>query len=359
MADSLIKHLVGIDRSNEYLLYQSFGDHFFDPDVGKNHDVIKGENVQYGLCHRERGKAQNFWREPPHDFEQQLGSPDVIHANNFFCPGHVKKAKVVYTLYDLGFIENPEWTTEANRIGCFDGVFNASLFADRIIAISEYSRSHFLKIFPHYPGDRIVVVHLASRFRAPTPLQRPDTLAFLRPEKFWLNVGTLEPRKNHSRLLKAFAKLKAALNLELPLVIAGGRGWMLDNFQEEIRALDLSEKVILLGYVDNLELQWLYQNCFCMVYPSLFEGFGLPVLEAMSLGAPVIASSTSSIPEIMGKTGVMVDPYDEDSIFRAMQRFMVGEHSREQLSAMAIARAQDFSWKASAQKVLWLYQSLV
>lgn len=359
LADCLIRHLAQIDRVNDYILYPSFGDHFFDPGMPDSCDVIRQKNIQYGLCHRQPDKAQKFWRNPPEDFEAELGNPDVIHANNFFCPIGLKHAKLVYTLYDLGFIENPDWTKEANRVGCFDGVFNASLYADLIIAISEYSRSHFLKTFPHYSPDKVAVVHLASRFSSPNPIQRPESLDILRPGKFWLNVGTLEPRKNHLRLLKAFAKLKANTGQDLPLVIAGGKGWMLDDFQNQIASLGVSEDVMLLGYVNDMELQWLYQNCFCMVYPSLFEGFGLPVLEAMSQGAAVISSNNSSIPEIAGAAGVLVDPLDEEAIYQAMRRLATGELSRDRLRGMASERAKKFSWRASATRTLELYQSLV
>lgn len=359
LADSLIRHLAQIDRVNDYVLYPSFGDHFFDPGMPANCSVIKQQNVQYGLHHRQPDKAREFWRNPPEDFEAQLGNPDVVHANNFFCPTGLKRAKLVYTLYDLGFIENPEWTTEANRIGCFDGVFNASLYADLIVSISEYSRRHFLKIFPHYPPDKVAVVHLASRFSSQTPIPKPGSLDVLQHGMYWLNVGTLEPRKNHMRLLKAFARLKESSMQKFPLVIAGGKGWMLDDFQNQIISLGLREDVILLGYVNDMELQWLYQNCFCMVYPSLFEGFGLPVLEAMSQGAPVITSNSSSIPEIVGEAGVMIDPYDEDAILQAMKQIASGEVNRGTLGKMAITRAQGFSWEISAQKVMRLYQSLV
>ncbi|MHB8621927.1 MAG: glycosyltransferase family 4 protein [Sulfuricaulis sp.] len=359
LSDSLIRHLAEIDRQNDYILYPSFGDHYFDPEMPDNCVVIRKNNIQYGLCHRQLSKAQEFWRQPQKDFEAQLGNPDVIHANNFYCPSGLRHAKLVYTLYDLGFIENPEWTTEANRVACFDGVFNASLYADLIVAISEYSRKHFLKIFPHYPENKVAVVHLASRFSSQKSIKKPISLDALQPGRYWLNVGTLEPRKNHMRLLNAYAKLKAFNSNTFPLVIAGGKGWMLENFNDQIKSLGLYEDIIQLGYINDTELQWLYHNCFCMVYPSLFEGFGLPVLEALSQGAAVITSNTSSIPEIIGNAGIMVDPYDEDAILHAMHRLMTGEVNRETLREMAILRAANFSWEISAKKVLILYQTLV
>jgi hypothetical protein len=134
---------------------------------------VDGSHVRRGLAHGTQDAARSFWSRPPANLETQLGYPDVVHANNFFCPTTLRKARLVYTLYDLSFLEHPEWTTEANRSGCFDGVLNASLYADRIIATSEYSRRHFLETFPHYPSERLAVVPPATRFARRGDLARP------------------------------------------------------------------------------------------------------------------------------------------------------------------------------------------
>src|SRR5262249_19420115 len=140
---------------------------------------VDGHHVRRGLAHGTPDAARAFWSRPPDDLEAQLGHPDVIHANNFFCPTTLRSVKLVYTLYDLSFLEQPEWTTEANRAGCSDGVFKASLYADRIIAISAYSRRHFLQTFPHYPSENVVVVPPASRFVRRAGTGRPKGLPSL------------------------------------------------------------------------------------------------------------------------------------------------------------------------------------
>jgi glycosyltransferase involved in cell wall biosynthesis len=357
-ADSLARSLAQIDRDNEYILYPTFGDFYFDDSMPVFCPIRQG-NVRYGLRHKLLDKAQHFWRYPPADYETQIGHPDIIHANNYFCPAKLQKARLVYTLYDLGFVENPEWTTEENRTGCFNGVFNASLYSDFIVAISEYSRRHFLDIFPHYPAERIAVVYPASRFSSPETFSKPGSLDALQAEKFWLSVGTLEPRKNHKRLIQAYARLKAHAGKAFPLVLAGSEGWLMEDFRKEIDDLGLRQDIILLGYVDDISLQWLYQNCFAALYPSLYEGFGLPVLEAMTLGAPVITTNSTSIPEIVGSSAILIDPMQEEEIFQAMLTLSSNQTYRVTLREEALQQAKNFSWERAAKEILEIYRNLV
>lgn len=356
-ADSLIRQLAKIDTENEYILYPTFGNAYWDANWHTTTCQIEQPNFRRGLGHRTCTAAQLFWSDPSWDHEAQLGYPDIVHANNFFCP-KLRQAKLVYTLYDLGFVGRPEWTTEANRIACFAGVFNASLYADRVIAISEYSRRHFLEIFPHYSPERIVVIYPASRFAERTDMVRPRSLAQLQPNEFWLNVGTLEPRKNHRRLLQAYARLKASRDKTFPLVLAGGRGWLMDGFDKLIDELGLRQDAILLDYVDDVTLQWLYRNCFAFVYPSLFEGFGMPVLEAMSLGAAVVTSCVSSLPEITGDAALSVAPDSVDGLAEAMARLQHNSDLRADLQRRALERSALFSWEQTARGVLQIYRTL-
>ena len=275
-ADCLIRHLAEIDTQNEYILYPTFGDSYWDAEGPAATARIDRPNFRRGLSQATLAEAQQFWRNPGDDFEARLGEPDIVHANNFFCPHGLSQARLVYTLHDLMFLEQPESTTEANRNGCFTGVFHASLHADLIVAVSQYSRRHFLDIFPHYPSDRVAVAHLASRFHRQPDCARPGKLARLRPGRFWLTVGTIEPRKNHRRLLQAYARLKAQVGESFPLALAGGKGWLMEDFESFVDKLGLRRDIVGLGYVEEAELQWLYQNCFAFLYPSLFEGFGLP-----------------------------------------------------------------------------------
>jgi len=354
-ADSMIQRLAGLDSVNEYILYPTFGGLYWDPKWKASTRRISAPNFCVGLGHASLASHRSFWSNPDRRLEEFLGNPDIVHSNNFFCPRGLDSALLVYTLHDISFLENPEWHLEENRQGCFDGIFDAALCADMIVAVSEYSRRHFLEIFPHFPGDRIMVVHLASRFSYAPGIARPSSLSFLEPNRFWLNVGTLEPRKNQRGLLRAYARLKADARVNMPLVMAGSRGWLMDDIHRTIRELGLSRDVFLPGYVDDTQLQWLYQNCYASVYPSLFEGFGLPVLEAMSLGAPVISSNVTSIPEIVGDAGLLVDPRDEDAIFRAMLELRENRPLRERLKEQGLRRAGEFSWEKAARALLECY----
>jgi glycosyltransferase involved in cell wall biosynthesis len=357
-AYSLIRELAAIDSQNEYILYPTFGDAYWDPDWPTSTFQTSRPNFRRGIGHRTHEALQVFWNTYTLDLDDHLGRPDIVHSTNFYCPVGLRRARLVYTLYDLCFVLHPEWTTETNRISCFTGVFNASAYADHIIAISDHTRRHFVDVFPHFPPDAISVVYPASRFAGPADPPRPTGLPPLQPEAFWLSVGTIEPRKNHKRLLAAYAHLRARQNNVGPLVLAGAKGWLVDDFDAVLEHLGVRPHVLVLGYVDDDALQWLYENCFAFVYPSLFEGFGLPVLEAMSLGAPVIASGVTSIPEIAGDAALLIDPERTEDLAAAMERLHTDEHLRERLRAASLQRAKLFSWRRAAQQVLDLYAAV-
>jgi glycosyltransferase involved in cell wall biosynthesis len=247
---------------------------------------------------------------------------------------------------------------EENRSGCFAGVFQAATSADFIVTISQHTRRDFLGTFPHYPSDRVKVLYGASRFDAQAEARQPEAAKALRQGSFWLTVGTLEPRKNYLRLLQAFAGLRSRLKTTLPLVIVGGDGWLTEEFFDALRESEVREQVILLGRIPDPELVWLYRNCFCLVYPSLYEGFGLPIVEAMSQGAPIISSLGSSLEEVVGSAGLLIDPYDVDAISNAMEKLATGELVHEELGRRSLLRAGEFSWHAAASALVDIYHQV-
>ena len=143
------------------------------------------------------------------------------------------------------------------------------------------------------------------------------------------------------------------------MVLAGGKGWLEDDLEEFVQELGLSDNVLLLGYVSDKELSWLYRNCFSFVYPSLYEGFGLPVLEAMGQGAAVITSSTTSLPEVAGSAALFVNPLDELDIVGAFQKVGGDVNYREELKRRAVIQAKKFSWEKSAAEVLKIYNQVI
>ena len=353
-AHAMLQALLELAPEHSYSLFPSFGDFYFDA-LMPIQNPYPGRHVQYGPRHLAREAACSFWTGL--DAEASLGKPDVIHANNFWCPTQLASSRLIYTFYDLGFVVNPSWTTEANRVGCFDGVFRSAMAADWVVAISEASRAHYLRVFPHFPHERIRVIYPCSRFVDSTAKgKRPEALANIPAGAYWLTVGTLEPRKNLRRLVDAYARYLALGGAPMPLVLAGGKGWLMEDFQSYLRERAIDTQIVMTGYVSDDELIWLYRNCYANLYPSLFEGFGLPVLEGMQFGAPTLTSNSTSIPEVGGDAAILVSPEDTEGWAQAMLRLAGNRLERDQLSAAALAQAGRFDWKRSAKALLQLYQ---
>lgn len=350
-AHALIQAMLDLSPETRYSLYPSFGDFYFDVLMPMKNPYKKG---QYGPRHVTRETAGAFWKKK--DVESQLKRPDIIHANNFWCPTQLKTSRLIYTFYDMGFLVDPNWTTEANRNGCFNGVFRASIAADWIVAISKASRAHYLEIFPHFPEDRIRVVYPCSRF-ADTNREgtRPKALNNIPEGGFWLSVGTIEPRKNQRLLAEAYARYLALNGKPMPLVFAGGNGWLMEDFQKHLQVLGIEAQTIMTGYVSDDELIWLYRSCYASLYPSLFEGFGLPVLEGMQYGAPTMTSKTSSIPEVAGDATILLSPDDIEGWAQAMLSLSLNPEERQRMSIASKEQAREFDWKQSAAALLQLY----
>lgn len=352
-AHALIKALLEVAPEHRYSLFPSFGNFYFDAKMPIG-NPYSGRDLHYGPRHLTGEAASLFWIG--NDVEASLGLPDIIQANNFWCPTQLTSSRLIYTFYDMGFAINPAWTTEANRVGCFDGVFRSAIAADWVIAISESSKAHYLSVFPHFPEERIRVIYPCSRFSdSSTKGKCPKVLEGVVPGKYWLNVGTIEPRKNQYRLVEAYARYLALGGEPMPLVLAGGKGWLMDDFQKHLSELAIEAHVVMTGYVSDDELIWLYRNCYANLYPSLFEGFGLPVLEGMQFGAATLTSNSTSIPEVAGNAAILLDPEDTESWVQAMLRLAANKFERDQLSFAAIEQSKRFDWKQSAVALLQLY----
>ncbi|MCF7966206.1 MAG: glycosyltransferase family 4 protein [Methylobacter tundripaludum] len=352
-AHALIQRMLELAPEHRYSLFPSFGDFYFDAlmPIG---NPYPGRDVHYGPRHLTREAARVFWTG--NNAEVSLGLPDIIHANNFWCPTQLTSSRLIYTFYDMGFVVDPSWTTETNRVGCFDGVFRSAIAADWVVAISEASRTHYLSVFPHFPENRIRVIYPCSRFAdSSAEGRRPKALDAVSVGSYWLSVGTIEPRKNQRRLAEVYARYLALGGVPMPLVLAGGEGWLMEDFQKHLAELGIEAQVVMTGYVSDEELIWLYRNCYANLYPSLFEGFGLPVLEGMQFGAPTLTSNSTSIPEVTGNAAILLAPEDIESWAQAMLRLAMNRNERDQLGMAAQKQAALFNWKSSAAALLQLY----
>jgi len=276
----------------------------------------------------------------------------------FYVMGHIVRPASnrvnAFLVPDLTPLHDRQWHTDATREHWQEQYDLIRKYADCLITFSEHTKSDVVEHLD-IPAHKIHAIPLAAseRFR---PLAREEVAKELQtiglqPEAYILSVGTLEPRKNHVRLIRAFQRLRergAAGNQKL--VLAGPKGWHYDAIFAEIDRLGLQSHVLHLGHYPRLEV--LMNGATVMAYPSLFEGFGLPPLEAMACGTPVLASNTSSLPEVVGNAGRLIDPHDEESMANALAEIIADTALRSQMRVAGLARAQEFSWQRTAQSTL-------
>jgi glycosyltransferase involved in cell wall biosynthesis len=353
---SLIDALAALDRRNEYVLYPFFY-YIFDPRFKELKSPAPNFSVRFNSV-PERWVRYLWFRSliPRHLL---IGNVDVLHSTTYCCPRR-HPGKLVMTIHDISFLHYPEYHTEANRIHCLKGTMEGAISADRIIAVSEHTKKDLVE-YLNVPDDRIVVTPLAAR-KEFHPRPQDQVREYVRrcwglESPYLLSVGTLEPRKNIRSLIRAFCSLPNDVTHDCPLVIAGGKGWLSSDVHQLVADMRAESKVRFLGYIPEPDLPWLYCGATCFVYPSLYEGFGLPPLEAMASGIPVITSNTSSLPEVVGDTGLLVDPRSEEELKQTMIRALSDEGLRSEMSRKALDRSKLFSWERTAAETLRAYES--
>jgi len=282
---------------------------------------------------------------------------DLLHSTHYSSP-LARRVPSVVTFCDMTFVQRPEVHVPVKRL-LFPWLMRASVArARRLIAISESTRRDMLVTYALEP-ERVVTVPLAAgpQWR-PQPAEQVREIAArygLEPRRYVLYVGVLEPRKNVHRLVEAFARIAAA-RPGLVLALGGKRGWMADAVDAAIARAGLGERIRRLGYVANADLPPLVGGAAAFVYPSLYEGFGLPVLEAMSCGAPVITTNVSSMPEVAGDGALMVEPEDVGALASAIERVLDDRAFAADLGRRALAAASRFSWARCARETVDVYE---
>ena len=287
------------------------------------------------------------------------GPLDVFHSPDFVLPPPGRGTRTLVTVHDLSFVRDPASAAPGLRRYLETVVPRSVARADHVIAVSQATRSDLIELY-HTPPEKISVVYegVGAEFRPAADTTAVRARYGLGQAPFVLAVGTLQPRKNYERLIRAFASAFPA-PAEARLVIAGGRGWLYDSIFETVRAVGLAERVLFPGFVPDLDLPALYTAARVLAYPSLYEGFGLPMLEAMACGTPVVASTAACLPEVAGGAALLVPPTDVEALAQALQRAFSDETERGALAARGRARAAQFRWEAAAQQVLGLYHRLL
>jgi len=282
---------------------------------------------------------------------------EVAHVQYTIPP--VMPCPVITSIHDVSFKRHPEFFPRKDRLILDMGVRRARKQAFRILALSEYTKKELLDLY-RMPDEKVAVVYpgVDERFK---PLDRAAARELVDREygigfPFVLTVGVIQPRKNLDRLLEGFAILKGILRSDHKLVVVGKYGWKQANLEQRIHELELAANVIFTGYVPHEDLPAFYSAADVFVYPSVYEGFGLPPLEAMACGAPVIAGDRSSLPEAVGEAGIMVDPYDPDAFARAMAGVLSSESLRAEMSALGLDQAKKFSWDRTAREAMTIYR---
>jgi glycosyltransferase involved in cell wall biosynthesis len=276
-----------------------------------------------------------------------------------FVPLKIKSKKLVVTIHDFGWRLFPRWHP-ADRVNYFERNFWEKISeADRIIVVSQFIRDQAVETFG-LPADRIRIIYNgfdSGAFRK----CKPDEMEYVRqkyglPKTFLLFVGSTDPRKNLENLILAYNTLSKDIQRDCKIIVVGAKGFKNNRITRLLK--NLTDKVVCLGYVSNTDLAGLYNLATLFIYPSFYEGYGMPPVEAMACGCPVITSSVSSLPEVCGDAAYYVDPYDVNSIADGIYKVITDENLRMSLSQKGLANAARFSWAKSAQEHLKLFEEI-
>ena len=283
--------------------------------------------------------------------------PDLLHGLAYALPVAWAGPGVV-TIYDLSFLRFPKAFNLTNRIYLTATTRATARRARRILTISEHARRDIVR-FLSVPEQRVDVTYPAAeeRYRLlPTPAVEAFRVARGLPKSFIFAVGTLEPRKNLVGLLHAHARLRRP---RVPLYVAGGTGWRFGPIFDTVHQLGLQDDVHFLGFVPEDELPLWYNAARLFAFPSLYEGFGLPVLEAMACGTPVVTSTAASLPEVAGQAAVLIPPQDTTRLAQEMERVLDDPQRQMEMRAAGCIQASRFSWRAMTDQTIASYQRAV
>lgn len=349
---NLINGLAKIKDGNDYYI-------FMNNELSK--EFFNFENNNFHIINK-NFKNRIFrviWQFFLFPFELKKLKVRVLHSPNYITPLFKLGFKVIVTIHDLTFYLFPEKFTVTKRL-----LFKYMLplfikISDKIIAVSNNTKKDILKFFKI--SERKVIVTFESYPEYYTYNNDSNDQNILIKygigSKYLLFVGMIEPRKNILSILKSFKEIDS--DLELDLVIAGKKGWYyreIELYLEKLLRIGIKNKIIFTGYVSEPELKYLYQNAFIFIYPSIYEGFGLPPLQAMACKVPVITSNLSSLPEVVGNAAIMVNPYDINKISEAIRTLYNDFDKRSELVNKGVIQAKKFSLENFAKNTIDVYK---
>jgi len=281
---------------------------------------------------------------------------DIYHFFNFTIPKNIK-GKVINTIYDTVFISAPE--TMGDRKELEEYKYGAQK-SDLIITISESAKNDIIKNLG-VTEDKIEIVHPGIDLENYSQKYEKEELERIRkkynlPSEYILYLGTIEPRKNIERIIKAFIKYKEKVDDDLKFVIVGKKGWKYENIMKLIESMGTD--IIITGYIDEEDKIPIYKLAQFFTFPSLYEGFGMPVLEAMAAGVPVVTSNVSSLPEVAGDAAILVNPLNEDEIFEAYKKIRNDSNYREEMILKGYEQAKKYQWKKSVEVLEKVYEKM-
>ncbi len=355
---NLVDALLRTDADDEFTLFSA------EPTT-KTRRFPTGEGAERarmvtGLLDHRRMTILWHRLQAPLPIQMFAGCADVLHAPDFSLPPSVGSRTVV-TIHDLAFMTHPECAVPSLRAYLHRVVPRAIAKANHIVAVSQATANDLTNLLDVDPR-KITVIHLgvdpAMRRVEEAAKQSAAIERYGLRTPFVLAVGTIEPRKNYARLIEAFSIARAKPGGPAQLVIAGRNGWLYDDVYAAVDQHGVSDAVRFLDYVSDDDLPTLYSLASVVAMPSLTEGFGIPVVEAMACGAPVVASAGGSLPEVVGGAGVLVPPMDVSALAEAITQVVSDVPLRERLVALGYERARQFNWDDAARQHVAVYHSV-
>ncbi len=348
----LVGSLAAIDHENQYtLLLHPNNVHLFHIDQPNFRTIVVPMP----------GRQVHYWEQFLLPLVLWRLKLDLVHFAGF-PKVLLQRGPSVATLHDVGFKTNPETRGDWLSRLYWDFFGNwGTRRADRVITISEHSRRGLERLLG-IPAERITVTYLA-----PAPIFRPiepeSARAMARDKygiegRYILFVGTLQPTKNLARLIEAYALARQRARIQQSLVVVGQQGWQYQDIFARISGLELQDHVIFTGFVPDEDLPALYSGADVFVLPSLYEGFGLPVVEAFACGTPVIASNVASLPEVAGDAAILVNPTNIEGLAQVLERVCMDAGLRQAMRQAGLARAAQFSWRTCAEQTRQVYRQV-